>query len=84
MPVRKPLTEAGVRRPSQALTPEAPAKAASRPDREGKSQIAFWLPKEAHKQLKLAALQMDRKEWEILCEALDDWFRKQGLHRLAS
>jgi hypothetical protein len=41
-----------------------------------------WLEPEAIKQLNLYAIQHDRKVQDILVEAINDWFAKQGLPHL--
>lgn len=84
---RPSLTDAGVTRPSRALppppsaVPEADARRA--PARQGKKAVAFWVTPEASMQLRATALTMNRSVQDVMTEALDDWFRKHGLHRLA-
>jgi hypothetical protein len=51
------------------------------PSREGKRAAVAWLEPEAIKQLNLYAIQHDRKVQDILVEAINDWFAKQGLPR---
>jgi hypothetical protein len=79
---RPSLTEAGITRPSQALPPSPDAKRS--PARRGKKAIAFWVEPSASLQLRTAGLTMGRSLQDIMEEALDDWFRKHGLHRLAT
>jgi hypothetical protein len=83
---RPSLTEAGITRPSQALPPPAPAVAEAKrsPARQGKKAIAFWVDPSASTQLRVAAASMDRSVQDIMTEALEDWFRKHRLPRLAS
>jgi hypothetical protein len=40
-----------------------------------------WLEPEAIKQLNLHAIQHDRNVQDILVEAINDWFAKEGLPR---
>lgn len=85
MPRRPSLTEAGISRPTKALPPAASAAEARRsPARQGKKAIAFWVNPDASLQLRMAGVTMNRSLQDIMEEALDDWFRKHGLHRLAS
>lgn len=82
---RPSLTDAGITRPSQALPPAAPpAEARRSPARQGKKAIAFWVDPSASLQLRTAALSMGRTVQDVMAEALDDWFRKHGMHRLAA
>ena len=79
---RPSLTEAGITRPSQALPP--PSAPAAEAKRQGKKAIAFWVDPGASTQLRVAAASMDRSVQDIMMEALEDWFRKHRLPRLAS
>jgi hypothetical protein len=83
---RPSLTEAGITRPSQALQPSAPPAADARraPARQGKKAVAFWVSPDASMQLRMAGVSTGRSVQDIMVEALDDWFRKHGLHRLAN
>jgi hypothetical protein len=83
---RPSLTEAGIVRPSQALPPPPAAIETSRrpPARQGKKAIAFWVEPAASTQVRVAAATMGRTVQDIMGEALDDWFAKHGLHRLAT
>jgi hypothetical protein len=79
------FTDAAITRPSQALPPAPPSPQAKRaPARQGKKAVAFWVEPAASTQLRVAAASMGRTIQDIMEEALDDWFRKQGLHRLAA
>ena len=83
---RPSLTEAGIIRPSQALPlPPPPAADAKRsPARQGKKAVAFWVDPGASTQLRVAAASMGRSVQDIMSEALEDWFRKHRLPRLAT
>jgi hypothetical protein len=84
---RPSLTEAGITRPSHAL-PKPPATVADTagrsPARQGKKAIAFWVDPGSSTQLRVAAASMDRTVQDIMSEALEDWFRKHRLPRLAA
>jgi hypothetical protein len=51
------------------------------PSRQGKRAAVAWLEPEAIKQLNLHAIQYDRNVQDILVEAINDWFAKEGLPR---
>ena len=78
--------DAGITRPSQALpTPPVAIETSRRaPARQGKKAIAFWVEPAASTQVRVAAATMDRTIQDIMEEALDDWFAKHRLHRLAA
>jgi hypothetical protein len=81
---RPSLTEAGITRPSHALQPPALGETSKRsPARQGKKAIAFWVDPGASTQLRLAGVTMNRSVQDIMTEALEDWFRKHGLPRIA-
>jgi hypothetical protein len=84
---RPSLTDAGITRPSQALPPPsvAPVSETSKrsPARQGKKAVAFWVDPGASTQLRMAAVSMGRSVQDIMSEALEDWFRKHRLPRLA-
>jgi hypothetical protein len=81
---RPSLTEAGITRPSQGLPPPALVETSKRsPARQGKKAIAFWVDPGASTQLRLAGVTMNRSVQDIMTEALEDWFRKHGLPRVA-
>jgi len=82
------LSDAGVTRPSLAVVPPAPvlpASHASRPPaRQGKKMIALYVDPAASLQLRSAALNTGRTLQAVMTEAIDDWFRKNGLPPIAS
>jgi hypothetical protein len=51
------------------------------PSRQGKRAAVAWLEPEAIKQLNMHAIQHDRNVQDILVEAVNDWFAKNGLPR---
>jgi hypothetical protein len=84
---RPSLTDAGITRPSHALPPpsEPVAEASKRsPARQGKKAVAFWVDPGASTQLRMAGISMGRSVQDIMSEALEDWFRKHRLPRLAA
>jgi hypothetical protein len=60
--------------------PKNPEPTADRPDREGKTMLGFYVPKAAHRMLMEIGLGRDPKgtNQDMLCEALNDFFRKNG------
>jgi hypothetical protein len=87
----KPAPRA-VEPPATALPSVAPSDEAKRrprsaaegyrpPSRQGKRAAVAWLEPEAIKQLNMYAIQHDRNVQDILVEAINDWFMKQGLPR---
>ncbi len=51
------------------------------PSRQGKRAAVAWLEPEAIKQINLYAIQHDRNVQDVLVEAINDWFAKEGLPR---
>jgi hypothetical protein len=51
------------------------------PSRQGKRAAVAWLEPEAIKQLNMFAIQHDRNVQDLLVEAINDWFTKEGLPR---
>jgi hypothetical protein len=47
----------------------------------GKRAAVAWLEPEAVKQLNLVAIQRDMQVQQILVEAINDWFARNGLPR---
>lgn len=95
MPKRAPLSfntdrltpaHAAVAEPVQTPAPaktRKKAKADKRPHRVGRVFIAAHVPSEAAKQFKLLAVQQDKDIQELLTEAINDLFAKNGLSRIA-
>jgi hypothetical protein len=84
---RPSLTEAGITRPSHALPQPVAATAVETgkrsPARQGKKAVAFWVDPGVSTQLRMAGLTMGKSLQDIMTEAVDDWFRKHRLPRLA-
>ncbi|MBN9565288.1 MAG: hypothetical protein J0G29_04235 [Alphaproteobacteria bacterium] len=51
--------------------------------RAGRQFIAAHVPPEAAKQFRMLAIQTDRTTQDLLVEAINDFFTKNGLSRLA-
>ena len=51
------------------------------PSRQGKRAAVAWLEPEAIKQLNMYAIQHDRNVQDLLVEAINDWFAREGLPR---
>lgn len=75
--------------PALTVVPTAEPKRAPRsaadgyrpPSRQGKRAAVAWLEPEAIKQLNMHAIVHDRNVQDILVEAINDWFAKEGLPR---
>jgi hypothetical protein len=61
--------------------PRSTAEGYRPPSRQGKRAAVAWLEPEAIKQLNMHAIQHDRNVQDILVEAINDWFVKEGLPR---
>lgn len=61
--------------------PRSSAEGYRPPSRQGKRAAVAWLEPEAIKQLNMHAIQHDRNVQDILVEAINDWFAKEGLSR---
>jgi hypothetical protein len=84
---RPALSDAGVTRPSLAVVPEPglPASHASRPPaRQGKKMIALYVDPDVSRALRLAAVNGGTTLQAIMEQAIDLWFRTQGLPPIAS
>jgi hypothetical protein len=83
-PAAKPIEP-----PALAVAPLVEAKRPPRsategyrpPSRQGKRAAVAWVEPEAIKQLNVYAIQHDRNVQDILVEAINDWFAKEGLPR---
>ena len=94
MAVRPSLTHKPVR-PTEAEPAPTASMAAEKPERrsrstvegyrppsrQGKRAAVAWLEPEAIKQLNMHAIQHDRNVQDLLVEAVNDWFAKNGLPR---
>lgn len=65
----------------QARKPRATAEGYRPPSRKGKRAAVAWLEPEAIKQLNIYAIQHDRNVQDLLVEAINDWFAREGLPR---
>jgi hypothetical protein len=62
-------------------SPRSAAEGYRPPSRQGKRAAVAWLEPEAIKQLNMFAIQHDRNVQDLLVEAINDWFTKEGLPR---
>jgi hypothetical protein len=67
--------------PEARRVPRSAAEGYRPPSRQGKRAAVAWLEPEAIKQINLYAIQHDRNVQDILVEAINDWFVKEGLPR---
>jgi hypothetical protein len=74
-PVSSPAADDSQRRPRSTVEGYRP------PSRQGKRAAVAWLEPEAIKQLNMQAIQHHRNVQDILVEAINDWFAKNGLPR---
>src|SRR3954454_7764437 len=51
---------------------------ADRSDRAGKKMMPFWVRREARTQLRIMAAKMQTTQQELMRDALNDFFRKEG------
>lgn len=62
---------------SETPEPEA-ASAKKRVQRNGRVMLPFWVPKVAHKQLRVMAAEDDTTQQELLTAALNRYFELRG------
>ncbi len=85
-PTVRPVTDSA---PTPAPATDAALAAKARPttegyrppSRRGKRAAVAWLEPEAIKQLNIYAIQHDRNVQDLLVEAINDWFAREGLPR---
>ena len=58
-------------------------KTAKPPSRSGKKPVTAYVEKTAHKQLRSLGLDLDKSNQDMIVEALNDYFSRHGLDRLA-
>src|SRR3954468_4791910 len=68
--------------PSVATSPRRERRSPVPASRQGLVPFGFFVPPEARKQIKGWAGMNGRTTQDIGQEMMDDWFAKQGLHRL--
>ncbi len=76
-----PPLSPGTAEAGQARKPRATAEGYRPPSRKGKRAAVAWLEPEAIKQLNIYAIQHDRNVQDLLVEAINDWFAREGLPR---
>jgi hypothetical protein len=79
MPPAAPESKAA--EPEPTPEPKGRGRAYRSPSRVGKRAAVAWLEPEAVKQLNLVAIQRDIHVQDILVEAVNDWFARNGLPR---
>ena len=63
---------------------QEPATSSAQPkSRLGKKPVTAYVARNAHKQLRLLGLDLDRSTQSMVIEALNDYFERHGLDRLA-
>jgi hypothetical protein len=77
-----PAQEKQASLPANTKTPKR-AKEQTKTGREGRQFIAGHVMPDAAKQFKLLAVQQDKDVQELLVEAINDLFAKNGLSRIA-
>ena len=84
-PVRPPKADTSpsptVEAAGQARAPRSTTEGYRPPSRQGKRAAVAWLEPEAIKQLNIYAIQHDRNVQDLLVEAINDWFAREGLPR---
>src|SRR3954465_14551369 len=81
VPVAAPPVPPAAVSPETRRSPRSAAEGYRPPSRQGKRAAVAWLEPEAIKQLNMFAIQHDRNVQDILVEAINDWFAKEGLPR---
>ena len=71
------------RKLEEAQSPEEPRAGQIRTGREGKSNVTGYFPPEVKKQLRLLAAEQNTTIQDLLAEALNDLFAKNGKPELA-
>lgn len=85
LPAVRPVTDNTPPPPAAAdagpAKPRSTAEGYRPPSRRGKRAAVAWLEPEAIKQLNIYAIQHDRNVQDLLVEAINDWFAREGLPR---
>ena len=66
-----------------AVAPRAAASTTRPPSREGQRAVTVYVKPEAHKQLRLLAVDTGASVQDLMTEALNDLFRKHGRSLIA-
>ena len=53
------------------------------PSRQGKKPVTAYVDRTAHKQLRSLGLDLDKSTQEMIVEAINDYFQRHGLGRVA-
>lgn len=70
-------------KPSRGKQPRANDKPSRPPSREGKRPVTAYLEKDAHKQLRVLGIDLEKSNQEMIIEALNDYFERHGRNRTA-
>ncbi len=62
---------------------ESAPRTARPPSRQGKKSVTAYVDRAAHKQLRSLGLDLDKSNQDMLVEAINDYFERHGLDRLA-
>jgi hypothetical protein len=81
VPVAAPPAPPATVSPELRRSPRSATEGYRPPSRQGKRAAVAWLEPEAIKQLNMFAIQHDRNVQDLLVEAINDWFAKEGLPR---
>jgi hypothetical protein len=81
VPAAAPPAAPAIVSPELRRAPRSAAEGYRPPSRQGKRAAVAWLEPEAIKQLNMFAIQHDRNVQDVLVEAINDWFAKEGLPR---
>lgn len=68
---------------SKPAAVQAEPLTSTRPDREGRTAMPFWVPIAARKQLRMLAAELDTTNQNLMTLALNDLFEKHGKPRIA-
>jgi hypothetical protein len=79
--VEAPPAPAAVPAPVEARRTRSTVEGYRPPSRVGKRAAVAWLEPEAIKQLNIEAIRRGRTVQDILAEAVNDWFAREGLPR---
>ena len=79
--VPAPIPGATVNNAEPTPRPRSATQGYRPPSRQGKRAAVAWLEPEAIKQLNMFAIQHDRNVQDLLVEAINDWFARNGLSR---
>ena len=65
------------------MSDSRPGRAPLPPSRQGKKPVTAYVGRDAHRQLRKLGIDVDKSNQEMIAEALNDYFERHGLERLA-